>query len=243
MTLAIHLYRRMMRKGRFIGLLVLSSVPGGVVLLSTLEADEGEIALLYSDILATLGFAYAIAALILTAATLREERDGGTLPYIYMRPIGRASMAVSSVAAGTAAALTLAVGGWLASVVAILISGNDLSIAMPGIILFAAAGIGYSAVFVPLGYLVPRAILVGLGYIIVIESILAAFVTGFAQISIWRISLSIYADFAQAWNPQEGGDILGPVEIGAGGGLIKLAAVLIVGLASLTWALKKRDAL
>lgn len=243
MTLALHLYRRMMRRGRLIGLLVLSSVPGGVIMLSAIEADEGEVALLYSDILASLGFAYAIAALILTVATLREERDGGTLPYIYMRPISRLSMAASSLVAGIAAALTLGVGGWLATVFAIVVSGNDISIALPGILQFAAAGIGYAAIFVPLGYLVPRSILVGLGYIILIESILAVFVTGLAQLSIWRIALSIYADFAEAWNPQEGGDILGPVEIGAGGGLIKLVVVLAIGLFTLTWALRKRDAL
>lgn len=243
MTLAIHLYRRMMRKGRLIGLLFLSAVPGGIIWLSTFEASTDELPFLYSDILSTVGFSYAIAVLIITAATLREERDAGTLPYIYMRPIGRLELATSSVAAGTAAALTLGIGGWLSSVLALLISGNDLSIAMPAIILFAAAAVGYAAIFVPLGYLVPRAILVGLGYIVLIESTLAFFVTGLAQISIWRISLSIYADYAQAWNAEEGGDMLGPVVIGAGGGLIKLGVALVIGVAALTWALKKRDAL
>ncbi len=243
MTLAVHLYKRLMRRGRLIGLLILSSVPAGVIWLSTFEADTDEIAGLYTSILATLGFSYAIAVLILTAATLREERDGGTLPYIYMRPIGRFQMALSSVVAGTAAALTLAVGGWLASAIALLISGNDISIAMPGIILFAAAAVGYAAIFVPLGYLVPRSILVGLGYIIVVESILAFFVTGLAQISIWRISLSIYADFATVWDGQEAGDMLGPVAIGAGGGVVKLTVVLVLGLIALTQALRRRDAI
>lgn len=243
MTLAIHLYRRLMRRGRLLGLLILSSVPAGVIWLSTFEAESDEMAGLYTDILSTLGFSYAIAVLILTAATLREERDNGTLPYIYMRPIGRFQMAVSSIGAGLAAALTLGIGGWLASLTALLISGNDISIAWPGLILFAAAALGYAAIFVPLGYLVPRSILVGLGYIIVVESILAFFVTGLAQISIWRISLSIYADFATVWSSQDSGDMLGPVAVGAGGGLIKLGVALAIGLATLTIALKRRDAI
>lgn len=242
MTLVAHLYRRLMRRGRFIGLLILSSVPGGVILLSTFESEVDEIPFLYTDILATLGFTFAIAALILTAATLREERDGGTLPYIYMRPIGRLQMAASSIAAGTAAALTLGLGAWLSTVFAIVVSGNNLDIVWPGLILFGAASFGYAAIFVPLGYLVPRSILVGLGYIVVVESILAFFVTGLAQISIWRISLSMYADYAVGWSDQDGGDFLGPVVVGAGGGLVKLGVVLVIGLVTLTLALRRRDA-
>jgi hypothetical protein len=37
--------------------------------------------------------------------------------------------------------------------------------------------------------------------------------------------------------------MLGPVTPGVGGGLVKLAVVLLVGLATLTWALRRRDAL
>ena len=66
--------------------------------------------------------------------------------------------------------------------------------------------------------------------------------TGFAQFSIWRISLSIYADLA----PVVGGDLedmLNGVTPGVGGGVLKLTAVMIVGLAVLTWSLRRRDAL
>lgn len=243
MTLTIHLYRRVMRWGRLLALLALSSVPALTYWLSAFDATPGEAESLYSDILSTVGFSYAIAVLILTVATLREERDAGTLPYIYMRPIPRWSMAVSSIAAGIAAAMTLAVGGWLMSLLAVLLAGVPPSVATPGIVQFVAAGIGYAAVFVPLGYLVPRSVLVGLGYIVVIESILAPVVTGFAQLSIWRIALSIYADIATYWDPEGAGDMLGPVTAGVGGGIAKLAVVLVLGFGVLTWALRRRDAL
>lgn len=243
MTLAVHLYRRMMRRGRLIALLALSSVPALTYWLSAFDAGPGEAAFLYSDIIATVGFSYAIAALILTVSTLREERDAGTLPYIYMRPISRSSMAASSLVAGTAAALTLAVGGWLATVVAALMVGAPFSVFGPGIVQFATAGVGYAAVFVPLGYLVPRSILVGLGYIIVVESILASVVTGLANLSIWRIALSIYADVTSSWDIENAGDVLGPVTPGVGGGVVKLAGVVVVGFLILTWALRARDAL
>lgn len=242
MTLAIHLYRRMMRRGRVISLLALSSVPALAFWLTAFDAQRDQNARLFSEVIATVGLSYAIAALILTVATLREERDSGTLPYIYMRPIGRLPMALSSMAAGIAAALTLGLGGWLVSVLAVLSVGGDLSIALPALAQFVIAGVGYAAVFVPLGYLVPRSVLAGLGYIVVVESILANVVTGLAQISIWRIALSVYADLAVDFTG-DAADVLGPVTPGVGGGLVKIVAVLVVGVTVLTWALRRRDAL
>ncbi len=242
MVLAIHLYRRMMRRARVIGLTALASVPGLVYWLTAFDASEAERAEFYSDIITTAGFTYTIAALILTVATLREEREAGTLPYIYMRPISRLSVAASSMLAGTAAALTVAFGGWLSTVLAVLLVEGDLALAWPGLALFVAAAVGYAAIFVPLGYLVPRAILVGLGYIIVIESIVAQAVTGFAQFSIWRISVSIYADLTEVFG-EAADNMLGPITAGVGGGVLKIASVFVVGLAVLTWALRRRDAL
>lgn len=240
MTLIIHLYRRVMRRGRLIGLIALSSVPALAYWLSAYDSGPGEAEILYSDITARLGFSYAIAVLILTVAVLREERDAGTLPYIYMRPIGRVPMAASSIVAGIGAALTLALAGWMMTLGAIILVGAPLATAGPGLVLYVAAGVGYASVFVPLGYLVPRAVLVGLGYIIVIESILAEVVTGLAQISIWRIALSISAELSANGNP---GEMLNAIEPGVGGGVLKLGAVLVIGLGVLTWALRRRDAL
>lgn len=243
MVLARHLYFRMMRRGRVLALLALAAVPGVVYWLAGFDASGRELEVLYSDVVATAGFSYSIAALILTVATLREERDEGTLPYIYMRPMSRLSIALSSMAAGTAAALTIALGGWLATVLAVALVGADLSQTVAGLSLFTSAGFGYAALFVPLGYMVPRSLLVGLGYVIVVESILASVVTGIAQFSIFRIALSIYADIAPVFDPQGAGDVLGPVTAGVGGGVVKLVAVMVVGIAALTWALERRDAL
>lgn len=242
MALALHLYRRITRRGRVISLLALSAVPALVIWLAGFDADEGRLTEIYTDIISSVGYTYAIAALILTTATLRDERDSGTLPYIYMRPIARANMAAQSILAGTAAALVIGVGGWLASVLASLALGGGLSLALPSLSLFVAAGIGYSAVFVPLGYLVPRSLLVGLGYIIVLETILANVVTGLAQLSIWRISLSIYAGLEDGFG-DVAGENLGAVTAGIGGGVTKLAGAVLLGFLVLTWALKKRDAL
>ena len=242
MVLALHLYRRMMRRGRLLALLALAASPGLVVWLAGFDATPDEIAEHYSGVLATVGFAFAIAAVIITTSTLREERDAGTLPYIYMRPLSRLSLAVSALMAGVAASLTVAIGGWVSTYLAAVAIDADLSEAVAGAALFTAAAVGYAAVFVPLGYVVPRSLLVALGYVIVIESILAAAVTGLAQFSIWRIALSIYADLLPSFGG-EAANVLGPVTPGAGGGVVKLAGVLVAGVGLLTWALRTRDAL
>jgi len=241
-VLALHLYRRIMRKGRVLGLLALSAVPGLVFWLAGFDARDGGLAEMFTDIVSSVGYTYAIAALILTVATLRDERDSGTLPYIYMRPISRVSMAAQAIVAGAGAALVIGVGGWLVAMLASLAVGGGFALPLPSLALFASAAVGYAAVFVPLGYLVPRSLLVGLGYIIVVETILANVVTGLAQFSIWRIALSIYAGLEDGFG-SVATENLGPVTAGVGGGLLKLTVVVLIGLGVLTWALKRRDAL
>jgi ABC-type transport system involved in multi-copper enzyme maturation permease subunit len=242
MTLVGHLYRRLMRKGRVIALIALASVPGLVVWLVSFDTPEDRRDVIYPEVVSSAGYSFAIAVLILTVATLRDERDAGTLPFIYMRPIPRAVFSVSSIVAGAFAALTVAVGGWLASLVAALAVGMDPAVPIAGLSLFVSAAIGYTAVFVPLGYLVPRALLVGLGYIVVVESILASAVDGLAHISIWRIAVSIYADLAPEFPADTARIVLGTVAPGVAGGVIKLAVVLLLGWGVLTWALRRRDA-
>jgi ABC-type transport system involved in multi-copper enzyme maturation permease subunit len=231
-----------MRKGRVLGLLALSAVPGLVFWLAGFDARDDGLVELYTDIVSSVGYTFAIAALILTVATLRDERDSGTLPYIYMRPIPRVAMAAQAILAGAGAALVIGVGGWLVAMLASLAVGGGFALPLPSLALFASAALGYAAVFVPLGYLVPRSLLVGLGYIIVVETILANVVTGLAQFSIWRIALSIYAGLEEGFG-NVATENLGPVTAGVGGGVLKLSVVVLIGLGVLTWALKRRDAL
>lgn len=242
-TLAAHLYRRLMRRSRVIWLTLLASLPGlifAVVGIDLEGADSRREA--FVVILLTVGFSYALAALILTASTLRDERDAGTLPYIFMRPIPRLSIAISSMIAGIFAAATIAVGGWLSTVIAGLLHGAEMSLLLPGAALLIGAAVGYAAIFVPLGYLFSRSVLVGLGYLILVEFTLAPLVGGLAQLSIWRIASSIYVDLVDVTSGEVDA-LLGAVEPGVGGGLIKLAAALVLGTGLLTWALRTRDAL
>jgi hypothetical protein len=240
--LIVHLYRRSMRKGRLIGLTALSAVPAVLFPILVSSGLEGaELGEAYLGVVTSAGYTFAIAALVIAGGTLREERDGGTLPYIYMRPYSRLKLAFASVAAGAGTAVTLGLAAWFLTVLTGLLVGAGISITGPAITLFVPAAIGYAAVFVPLGYLFSRSLLIGLGYVLIGETILAFVIPGLAQLSIWRISMSIYASVEEFGT--EGLAVLGPIAPGAGGGIAKIAAVLALGIALLTWALRKRDAL
>ncbi|REK12383.1 MAG: hypothetical protein DWQ40_11515 [Actinobacteria bacterium] len=240
--LVAHLYRRIMRRGRLIGLTALSAVPA-VVYPIVISSDVDGVGReeLYQAIITGAGYTFAIAALVIAGATLREERDGGTLPYIYMRPYSRFYLAVASTLAGIGAAVTLGLIAWGLSVLTGLIVGAGLSITGPAVALFVPAAVGYAAIFVPLGYLFSRSLLIGLGYVLVGETILAFVIPGLAQLSIWRISMSIYGGIQELGTEALQG--LGPITPGAGGGVAKLAVVLAIGVGLLTWALRTRDAL
>ena len=241
MVLTAHLYRRLMQRVRVIWLILLASVPALIIAVVGIDIDADDMNEAFVGIMISVGFTYAIAALILTVSTLRDERDAGTLPYIYMRPMSRFSIAVSSILAGMLAAATIAVGGWLATVLAGLMHGAELSLLVPGATLLLGAAVGYAAVFVPIGYLFSRSVLVGLGYLVLVELALSGLVSGLAQLSVWRISTSIYLDLVDTSGlPSEAVDTIAP---GVGGGVAKLAVVLVVGLGVLTWALRRRDAL
>lgn len=242
MALTGHLYRRLMRRSRVIWLVLLASVPGLIIAIAGMELASEDLSRTFVGIMVSVGFTYAIAALILTVSTLGDERDAGTLPYVYMRPIPRLSLAVSSLLAGILAAATIAIGGWLSTVAAGLIHGADMSVVMPGAALLLTAAVGYAAIFVPVGYLFSRSVLVGLGYLILVELALSGLVAGLAQLSIWRIAGSIYLDLVEVGGI-DAEELLGAVAPGVGGGLVKLAVVLMLGTALLTWALRTRDAL
>ena len=240
--LVAHLFRRVLRPGRLVGLGLLAATPGIVYGLAVLGGDPGDRVRVYHEVTAFLtGGTLPIAVLVIAAAVLGEERDAGTLPYLYLQPIPRSVFAVSAMAAGTGAALTLALWGWAVGWVAATFATGSAATAVPALGAYVGSALGYAAVFVPLGYLVPRAVLVGLGYVFVWEGIVAALVDGAAQASIWRIGVSIYADVTTL--PGDAADVLGPVLPGAWGAVAKLAGIAVVGWLTLWWALRTRDAL
>lgn len=236
-----HHVRMLSRPWRLFLTTLLAVTPAGVLLVGGLADDQPptDVAGLVANIGAR---TFPIVALILASSTLRDERDDGTLPYLYMTPIPRPMMAVASIAAGVT--VTALVGTLTAAAVTVAsaLVGADIGFGIAAFPAYIVAALGYAPLFVPAGYLVPRVILVGLGYVILWEQIVAYLVTGVANTSIWRFALSVYADLVPAGD-NDLSEALGPVAPGAGGGVAKVAVVAVAGWLLLTWALRRRDAM
>lgn len=236
-----HLLSRTLRGKRFIGTSALASVGGIAAWVSMAGLDTGDSVGVYQVITSSVPAAtLSIALLILATATLRDERDGGTLPYVFATPMSASAFAWSSTAASLVAALAVAMIGWLPGWIGSWIITGSATVAIPALALYGAAAVGYSAVFVPLGYLFDRSLIIGLAYIFVWEGILATAVTGVAASSIWRIAMSAYADLDELH--RDALDVLGPVQPGRWGAAATLLILTGVGAMVLTWAVRSRDA-
>lgn len=239
--LTAHLFRRVLRGRRLLGMIALASVAGFVAWVSLIGPfpDEGEV--VFKEITSTVPAAtLSIAVLFLATAVLRDERDGGTLPFLFVSPVSRPVFAVSAWVAAAGASMLVATAGWLVAFLAAGLGTGLWTLAFPALVTYLAAALAYSAVFVPLGYLFSRSLLVGLGYVFVWEGILATAVPGLSASSVWRIAMSIYADITEL--PGDARDVLGSVEPGVGGAAVTILVLIALGISVLSWAMKARDA-
>jgi ABC-2 type transport system permease protein len=237
-----HIVRQLTRGKRLWGLSLLSAVAGLAAWIAGAGRRAEDIAENYHVIVATAaGATVSIAMLVMGAAALRDERDAGTLSYLYLKPIARWCFALSAWAAAAWAAGVAATVGWAVGWVAMGLTIGNWTLAVPALSAYLAAAVGYTAIFVPVGYLLSRAVLVGLAYVFVWEAIITRIVVGLGATSVWRTALSIYADLTVL--PEDALEPLGNMAPSVTAGVVKLAAAVVLGTAVLTWALKRRDAL
>ena len=241
LRLTSHLFGRLLRGKRLLGMILLASVPGLVAWVSMAGQSGAEATLIFEEILSTVPAAtLSIAILFLGTAVLRDERDGGTLPFLFITPVGRGAFAASAWLAAAGASVLVAIAGWLVAFLAAGLTLGAWGLAVPALAAYVAAALAYSAVFVPLGYLFSRSLIVGLAYVFVWEGILATVVSGLSASSVWRIALSIYADLTEL--PLAAREMLGSVQPGAGGGAVTVLILIALGVAVMSWALRTRDA-
>ncbi|MDX1448234.1 MAG: hypothetical protein R3246_04140 [Acidimicrobiia bacterium] len=242
-TLVRHLVARTLRWKRLVGMGLLASVGGVAAWIVMAGATGGgeEASLLFRTSVSTIPAAtLSIALLVVTSAVLRDERDGGTLPYIYLAPMSSVTFAISASVAAVVTALVVAIIGWIPGWVGAGLVTGDWSLAIPALMVYGLAAVGYAAIALPLGYLIQRSLIVGLAYIFVWEGILASAVSGLGPSSIWRTALSGYAGIETL--PRDALDVLGSVTAGTGGAIAKVAGLLVIGTMVLAWAVRFRDA-
>lgn len=242
LRLARHLFGQLTRVRRMLGLVALAAVPGLVAWIAGGGESTADKLDIYDIVIASVsGASLSIAVLVIGAAVMRDERDAGTLPFLYLSPIPRWRFALASWLAAATAASIVAGAGWMFGWIGLGLSSGDWGHALAALPAYLAAALGYSALFLPIGYLFTRAILVGLAYVFIWEGILTTLVSGIAASSVWRTAVSIFADIREL--PRDALDVLGPVEPGLGGGSVKIVGVVVIAIAFFAWALRTRDAL
>lgn len=243
---------RTVRTKRGLLCLGLATVPVGLSLVvRVVSQHEGAppVELLWTIVwLITVQAVLPLIALFLGSAAVSEEIEDRTLTFLFTRPMPRPAVLLGRwLAAVVPAVLLLALAGWLTVT---LLSGA----AKPGEVLdwlpagFALRYAGvlvlgatvYTALFAACGALVKRPVLVGLGYTVVFEGLLANLPGANQKISILYYLKSLLVR----------GDLdLGEMEqaffafqpAAPGEAFWKLLAILVVILALGSWRLARRE--
>ena len=150
-----------------------------------------------------------LIALVVGTAAIGSEVEDGTAVFMLIKPIPRWQVALAKVA--VAAGLTAALVVPAILVTGVLVggaSGAALGTALGFAGAAVAGGTAYAVAFTALGALTTRALLVGLGYTLLWEGVLAGLLDGTRYFSIRQATLGL----AAAWTGEDAGvDILEPL--------------------------------
>ncbi|MBM3695348.1 MAG: hypothetical protein FJW79_05395 [Actinobacteria bacterium] len=222
---------------RLLLLLALGLIPAGVlaVLLAQERTAAGAVRAFHQAPLPILFFVVLpVASLVLGAGALGDERRDGTLSFILLRPLPRTMLAAAKLLGAWLAALSVAAIGAAAAGLLLGARFHEWGALGPLLLAVALSSLAYTSVFLTLGYLTARAVLLGLVYVFVWESGMTSAIPSLASVSLMRIGLSAYG---------RGGieDLLGVVRPGAGGALAKVAVVAAAAVAAVALLLRRRD--
>lgn len=240
-TLVLHLLRARLRGWRLVGAAALVLFQPAVAALSILTGPTLTPELAAERIITSIigtGVFLGTAMVMMSASTLRDERDDHTIGYLALTPLPRWTLAVATVVAAVAACITLA----LVSSIGIGIVGLFVGAPTVGLTSLAytiPAAIGYASVSALVGYLAPRGLLVMLFYVFVWEGLAGTLIPLAGNTSLQRISLSVYGAITEL--PRLGMEIMSPLVVGAGGGMAKLLVTALVATFVLWQFLARRD--
>lgn len=246
--------RQTLRPRRALGLLLLSGSAAAMYLLfmigsrNTLggAAAQREVAF-ETSIGMTIGvfmnIVVPVVTLIIATSVMGDERRDNTMSFLVLRPINRVLIGAAKIVAAFVEAFALTGVGAAAFGMLVGIKIDTFSYFFPLLIGTAVGTAAYAAIFVPLGYLLKRATLIGLTYVFIWENGIAAAVPALASLSPWRIGVSAMAGLAPSdfFELVPADFALGSLTPGAGGAVAK--AILLMGLSAtlMAWILHRRD--
>jgi ABC-2 type transport system permease protein len=218
--------RQLLSRRRTILLLLLGGLMVLVALGLRVGAEPLDRPLFTSVLLREFGVAtlMPLVALLFGTAAIGAELEEGTAIYLLAKPIPRWITLLTKliVAAACAVALTC-----LPILLAGLVAGGDQRGLVPAFTLAAAAGsVIYSAIFVALSLVTSRALVFGLGYVLIWEGVLAGLFAGTQTFSVRQQTLA----FADALTDVPSATFSAPLQLGTAlvvGGLVMVLAIVV----------------
>jgi len=143
------------------------------------------------DLLGAFGIAILMPLLGLIAGTgsIGPEIDDGSIVYLLAKPLDRYSIVVTKLA--VAIAVVVAFGVVPVAIAGVTLTGELGTVTVAFTLGALAAGIAYAAVFLLLAVVTRNAVVVGLVYALIWESLVGGLVPGAQTLSVQQWSLSI----------------------------------------------------
>lgn len=180
-----------------------------------------------------------ITVLILATGALGNELEDRTLPYLTLKPIGRWRIVVEKFI-GTIVVLLPTILAGLA--IAFLLvargdAGDMLRLLWAMLAAAAVAIVATSAVFLLISLVIPRALVAGIVYTFLWESLLGRFLPGTHVVSIHQYVASIFAHLTQ--DPAATKQVTHINQVSSS--LWTLGIVSVIALALATWRLRRMN--
>ena len=246
--------RQLLGRRRSFGLLALSLLPAVIQLIVGIQGSEQDALDTYLEgsLPTFIAFTVPIVTIVLAASALGDERRGDTLPFLVLRPVPRTLIAAAKTAATWVAALAIGGLGAVATAAALGATTGVWDQVIPALGGTAVGALVYAGLFVPLGYVTSRAVVVGLAFLIIFEIVIASAVESLTTLSLYRIGLAAYAGLAgrgtflgEPAGPSrvafELGEQLGSVRAGFLGAGARGVVLALIGTLIITYLMRERD--
>lgn len=148
-----------------------------------------------------MGTLLPLMCLLISTGVIGAEIDDGSIVYMLAKPIPRRTIVLSKLAVALGAAVVFAV---LPTIVAVEIAGDDGGrLALAFGVSTALAALAYTALFVALSVVTRNAVILGLLYALLWETVLGGYVPGIRAVSVRQWALSVgektLGDNATVW--------------------------------------------
>jgi len=149
---------------------------------------------LSSDLLATFGIAIMMPLLGLIAGTgaIGPEIDEGSIVYLLAKPLNRYGIVVTKLA--VAIGVVALFGALPVLVAGVVLTGEVGQIAVAYAVGALAAGVAYAALFLMLAVVTRNAVVVGLIYALIWESLVGGLVPGAQTLSVQQWALAVVTE-------------------------------------------------